>query len=355
MIRLFDNGDCPRIDKHTSKQQGIQIFRAIMMIMVLLSHFVGMVPGENQLNNTPLRLLWAGNCAVIGFFFLSGYNYSRSFSTRYIYNLIDFALSRFIRLVPITVCAVLFANLVKLIYQIIAPQMGMVSLWGSQFWYETYSFHDLLSITSVNPTLWTMPIEIKYVFFIIALLMINRIIKKTLRHVMYLKLMVLICLLAFGFYGKLIYLSVFYIGILCYEAYGEKDIKHDIQWLRIIFGMLVLWIGFFFEEGFVGRNVLFSVGWIVILLEMKDINAKGEMARLLCKLGDYSLYLYVVHFPILLFFRFVICKNSICYWIVFFLCYILFTMASAFCIYKLDNGITTFLKKNIIEQRSFVK
>ena len=62
-----------------NKEREIQGVRGIATLMVFLSHALGIIPFELKilgydLNNSPLRIFFGGDAAIIIFFVLSGYN-----------------------------------------------------------------------------------------------------------------------------------------------------------------------------------------------------------------------------------------------------------------------------------------
>ena len=334
-----------------------------MMIMVLLSHFVGMFPVDTFLNRTPIRLLWAGNCAVIGFFFLSGFNYCRSFENKKnVYDITEMVISRYIRLIPVTIISVIFADLIRTLFHAIAYDAQLpISTWGNSFWQTSVLLRDYVSITSANASLWTMSIEIKYVLLIIVILLIDRKLDQLSSSAVGLcalmKLVLLCFLITMAYFQKLIYLPVFYLGILSYKIYGRRKCEHSAygRIIIVIIGITLLWCGFSFEEGQVERNLLFCVGWFLIMYITKDARCEFKYGHLLSVVGDYSLYIYAAHFPILLLLRLLLIRNDLSCWIVYFICYILFSMLGARCIGGIDKIMTAILKRNFKKIISIVR
>ena len=62
------------------KNQNIQCLRGTMCLMVVFSHLIGSLPenGTELLYRLPIKILWSGKAAVIGFFILSGYYYTKT-------------------------------------------------------------------------------------------------------------------------------------------------------------------------------------------------------------------------------------------------------------------------------------
>jgi len=328
----------------TKKQNGIQILRAVMLVMVMMSHFIGLLPFDNGLNNTPLRLLWSGNCAVMGFFILSGYNYKRSFDKKTGgLEIVELAVLRLIRLVPITAISICFANVLKAIYRSQAVKNWPISEWGNSFWEAPNSISDYFSITSVNPSLWTMSIEIKYVILIVLILLIDRWARRFKAYKL-IQGLILLCLLGIACICNLIYLYVFYVGILIFSYCVEKKYTLKQNILMMVPGIVLLYVGHFFPEGTIYRNSIFCLGWTLIILCIKDVVPHNKVHMLLARLGDYSFYIYLVHFPILLVIRGLSSVN----WLLFYAVYIILSVCAGVIFSLLDKHMSGWMKSRVI-------
>ena len=302
------------------RNNNIQLLRCIACLMVFFSHIVGIAPIEPtvwgiNLNNTPLRLLWGGNAAVVVFFFLSGYFY-RCKDSLTVGNYIGDVAKRHQRIYPAFVIVLCFGLFARVFYPDF--DLNYISEWGSSFWKENvpaieYIKNFILLLPSSNtrlidPVIWTLKIDMR-------MMMILPFVSCAKRHINNYLLFVFI-LFACYYIGSFEYLPVFFIGMQLSDYTKKTYIRVGRNGLIafLVLGIILLDIEYMkvFPSTRLGsyvEKILAAVGTACIVIYcVKGTFPKSWLYEKMVHFGDISYYFYLVHLIVILFCRF-LCKT----------------------------------------------
>lgn len=157
------------------KNAHLQMLRGIALLMVFFSHyfaavFDNMLIAGWDLNQSPFRLLWGGNAAVIVFFCLSGFfMYDAEMPLR-IGSYVKSVLKRWVRLYPLFALTMALGIVLALLlpYPTASENMGayILGFWSEKKPLLNYLKQFLLiggfDSTLVNPPIWTLIHEARF-------------------------------------------------------------------------------------------------------------------------------------------------------------------------------------------------
>lgn len=312
------------------KNNGIQALRGCACTMVFLSHVIGVLPNGFRifgvdLTNSPLRVIWGGEVAVVIFFFLSGF----------------FAYNEAFELLPVQYLRTVGKRLLRL-YPVYFITLGIglaarascpgydhqtVSEWINQFWnnpisWNTFVCHLCLVAPfdekMINPVIWTLRIEARMAF---VLPIVMYCIKELPKPIVTTGILLGSYMIP---YFK--FLPVYYFGMVLRQKETENGnipIAPQKNYLTLLLCILLLdirylfaWLGITFSEYFLMLLTTGGVWGVTLLILMNGWNPDNNI---LSYIGDVSYTFYLIHFIVILWFRFIVEKCGI---IIFgFLCY----------------------------------
>ena len=334
------------------RDYGIQVLRGLACIMVVLSHYIGACQLSeksivNVLSHTPIRIMWDGTVAVDIFFVLSGFFiYKKSEKINYLGTI----QKRFVRLYP--------AYLGSLILGIV----GRITSWRGQNikgteWVNSqwqnpltageiikgFIFFPTFDATTVNGPLWTMKIELMSIFVLPLVCYLCNKIPGIL-------LLIIMVIVAYFFRGStyvyfLMYLPVYATGMVA-RKYSDDIVKRIDVKKWILIGILLLeyrWLSSILqiEDGYI-VHVITALGVAIVILCVAKL---GIVKNIISIIGDYSFYIYLVHFVVMLWFRFI--WDDYSYFLYLIICFIV-TAIIAYLFKKIfENSIFRHIKYKI--------
>jgi peptidoglycan/LPS O-acetylase OafA/YrhL len=286
------------------KRQDIQILRAIALFMVLGYHL-------------KIPLFKNGFLGVDVFFVISGYLMAQVYKSGHIK---QFYLKRLARLLPAYYATILLtliagyvitvsSDFIQVLNQVRASILGIPNFY---FWTQDSYFSD----SNFNPLLhlWSLGIEMQFYLIVplIALIMGRSN-----------KPMILISVLSFTF--CLITLTIspktsffllpfrlweFLIGYMGYSNFKRK-IRSKNKDSNILFALIIIVIFFPADGqsvypliGHPGVLALIVTTMVFFILNSDKENSQNVIKKTLAKIGDASYSIYLVHFPIVIFFNY---------------------------------------------------
>ncbi|MCI9359784.1 MAG: acyltransferase [Hungatella sp.] len=294
------------------KIKSLEGFRIFAALSVVLYHFRGAFFPNSQLgliDQTPLRILTAGNPVVRMLFVLSGFvvSYKYLILKKDYDNIPADMLKRYVRLAPpIIVAQLLVCFMMKagLLFNVHAGNLSGSSNFLAQFnnftptWLSCIK-EGLISCYLRGGTiyigpLWTMVYEYLGVLLVLSVLYICK--SRRLR------------LLFYGIFLSLYssYYNYFILGMVLCELYGEEEITGYLR-THSIFNT-VLFAGSFFvvsmlnlDDTFKVNRIVFAVSTLIFFLTLMN-SSWGERIlgnRMMEKGGQLSYAVYIVHWPII--------------------------------------------------------
>ena len=292
------------------KDNNFNFIRFIAASLVIFSHSFPLLMGIDE---DPLRKLTGtsfGGLAVDIFFITSGFLICKSFLSKP--HIIDYALSRILRIYPALIVAILFCVF------IVGPAYTKLSLSSYLSDQNTYTYwlrnsilflniqHDLPGVFSdlpypaaVNGSLWTLPYEVyMYIGLAVTMLMIGLIGKLT--HTSQKWLLVSIAAISTGihlvnteteFYeGPLLRLhSMFFTGAAFFVARDIVPLNVRIA-LPLMIGLLISGLNIH------GFHIMYSLSLAYLIFYLAYI-PEGAV-RKFNLVGDYSYGIYIYAFPV---------------------------------------------------------
>lgn len=293
------------------KNVNMQIFRAVLFIIVFSRHIYGILIYKNDLFlKFPFKIILDANTAVAAFFIISGYYLTDRFvrKVKNMRGIIAFIIHRLLRLVPMAWMSIILAYI---LCNISKHDINLcVSEWGASFWNENFTIQELIyqlrlfrifpnSKGLLNPPIWTVMREIKYAIIMPWLLLVDSKIKNNIISNIYVAACITVSTLMFLFSSKGDVLYLFCIG---WGLYKFKLVKPNG-----IYGFILAILVY---------PVSPIISIVIIIFEIlygKSIvhNESYLLTNILTKIGDNSYIAYLVHFPILLFCRRVLHYESL--------------------------------------------
>lgn len=234
------------------------------------------------------------------------------------------------------------------IYDFESISTWMGTFWNGEIEWKSICANFILLISSntdlINPPIWTLRIEMVMIFVLPVMLVL---LKKVPIWICYLLSFVLSVI-----FGRLVYLPVFVIGMWIRIVYIEKN--NSQYYHKKIINVLCFTLGIFFLDS---RYILMTygievsgllelfihnltgVGTAFILYSILDLHIKRNVFSIL---GDYSYYFYLLHFIVLLWFRFIVGKYG---YIVYGLACFSVTCVLALLLKKFDNILNHRIQK----------
>ncbi len=298
-----------------NKNLNIQMLRGIACLMVFLSHLLGIIAGGPKLcgislNETPLRLIWGGNAGVIIFFVLSGFFIkTEKFSIKnYAYTVYK----RHKRIYPIFIVVLMLALLAM--FYVPKYNTNEMSSWFSSFWGSKSStleyvknFFLISNFDShlIDPPIWTLRIEMRMIFVLPFTIWVFTKCPKNFWIVLYMAFFAVSLLVS-----PISYLSVFMIGVIAKGYVNEGYRLKVFQKIVIaVLGVILLdteyilnWIDITVNNTVM--NNLTAIGTVLIVVLLYDVKLPQNKA--LIWMGNYSFYFYLIHFIVMLWFRFLL-------------------------------------------------
>lgn len=315
------------------KNYEIQSIRGIAALMVFFSHAFGSmhnpiyICGIN-LNETPFRILWGGECAVVVFFFLSGYFTWHSIKELNLNIYLNYLVKRLVRLYPVFIITLIIATLLCNLG--LKFNNNYFSEWFSSFWNEKITILEFLKQSTIifnnnfnliNPVAWTLKYEIIMAFVMPIIIVFLREYKSIVIYI----IAVMISLTL----GSFSYLHIFVIGAIL--AKHEDNIINNLKikkyqiYTILILGIIMIgfrynFISLSYKIPYTILMIILSFGWVLFFLMIKLLNSSGIGIKVLKNkgfkfYGDISYSFYLIHFIVLLSLRGImgIIKNNYIY------------------------------------------
>lgn len=298
---------------YNHKFQNIQGLRAISVIAVIFFHY-------------EINYFTGGYLGVDIFFVISGYLMSLILDVKISRkNIFNFYIKRIKRILPalvfiILVCLILgFFLLSTESYERLSRSSIFSSLFLSNFFFwREWGYFDLTSLNKPLLHTWSLSVEMQFYFvFPIILLVLNNLFKKI---DIFFKLFFLFIILILvteifveskkiaTFYLMPFRLSEFLIGAIGYNFEKKYNNKIDNIYIFFLSLLLIVFCFYFFDKNinFPGLNSILPCFLAIVLILNKNNNLTNKILKnkLLIFLGNISYSLYLVHWPIYVFYRF---------------------------------------------------
>ncbi|AOZ95473.1 acyltransferase family protein [Butyrivibrio hungatei] len=335
----------------SKKNEGIQSLRGIACIIVVLSHYIGAFPlTENHIisiwSKTPIRVLWNGSVAVDIFFVLSGFFYINSNINNYWKEV----KKRFIRLYPAYFGAICFGIIGR-----VTNWRGNIlkgTEWVNSQWQNRMSIAEIIKgfiffptfdATTINGALWTMKIELMFIFLLPIIAMLCS--KMNGLIFAFISILIASFFCNATYFNFLMYLPMYAIGMVVRKNMDimASNVNKKENGRLYTFGILLayVWIAlasFFIQNSYI-MHLCVAIGTAVMIPCIMGLDINKNLFSII---GDYSYYIYLIHFVIMLWFRFIWDEYS--YYLYLLTC-LATTMFITIAFFKIDSYLHLFIFK----------
>lgn len=309
----------PPITENVSKKErrnvALQSIKGISCIVVFMGHASGMMYSSvlESLKSTPLSILFDGQCAVVIFFFVTGF---------FLYKNAKFKLTTYkiavikkaVRIYPLYILVTIVGfNLCNC--QMSYPHQ-LFTEWGNSFWSRPVSLFELIRHLSlvlpfdsnlINPPIWYIVVEMRLAF--ILPLIVWAITKKG----MVIALVLMVASFTIPNIGFLNCIGYYLSGyclrwfVVHHGSYLSSLGKSQI-WPAILLMSFCL-LGIFHIIGIEeyklphSMHAIQSIGAMLLVAIVLACDFRLLHAKLLIRMGDISYSFYLLHFVVLLSFR----------------------------------------------------
>lgn len=333
------------------KNEGIQMLRGIACLMVVLSHYVASYDKSNWLvhclNIPILRLFWDGNAAVDCFFVLSGFFYFDTKASSYQQRVSK----RLIRLYPCYLLSIIFGIMARIFSwrgTVIRGSQWINSQWSdaltSKEIFKGIVFFPTFDALVINGVLWTMKVELAMVFILPVLLVTFKKLSDYWWAGIIGCVILAICFNQSSYFGFLFFIPEFALGMVVKKriVYFKKNYRI----VAALAGIVMIYVRWLISPNMLEWkcaeliiNIITAIGWCLIIPLFYHADIKRNLLSIV---GDYSYYIYLTHFVVLLWFRWLFDATN---YGVFVLAAIMSTVIVAFIFNKFDFFVQRRIKK----------
>lgn len=295
----------------------IQGLKGIAAIVVFLSHALNMykISWVQDFMDTPMHLFFDGQCSVIIFLTLSGFFYYKAGKSKLLdYHYMEGLKKKIIRIYPQYIICIIVGTILCNILCFLSYNEDLFTPWSNTFWTQPISIIQLISqmpiFVGLNPNLidppvWYLLYEVRAFFIIpIVVIFVN---KYAIRGVKFL-IIGLFCILTMIIQPFYAVIFVGLLGRILLEEYNINLLmtKNWEKGFLVLFSLLLLNIKNLSLNLQNNIELVIQAFGAVIIVILSFKNKILFLSRqCLVNMGNISYEFYLVHFIILLSFRYV--------------------------------------------------
>lgn len=317
----------------SSLNLSVQGLKGLAALVVFLSHSLLFYKNEtiSFLQSSPLHLFFDGQCSVVIFFAISGFFY---------YKRVPFTKAKYfkgitrkiIKIYPPYIIVTIIGYILCNLFSSKSYNLELFTDWSNQFWQHGLSFRQLLFqmpiIWGMEPNLINPPTW--YLIYEVRMFMIMPIITGVFNYLLHkwgLVSFVILGVLGVSFTILFPYAVIFFVAFLFHFFYERFNPQFNPQYnyMLLFIGLILLDVcNFSIPLSWPCIYTIQAVGASIVLLMAYDGKIGVFSNKILVWLGDISYEFYLLHFIILLVFRYAELNL-----IIYIFCSLLITLVSA--------------------------